>query len=317
MSQRAAKNARVFVVGSSNTDLVVDVGRLPRAGETVLGADLSTFAGGKGANQAVAAARAGASVVFIGAFGDDEHGRQRRADLERDGIDCSAARVLRGKPSGVALIARAPGDNSIVVAPGANAALSPRDVKRGLRGLSEHDVLLCSLEVPLEAALEATSFATGRGARVIVNPAPLPPAGLPDELLSCVDVLTPNEHELRALVGGKRPQRALERALGNLGPHLIFVITRGARGIDLFAGGVYWKNAVSAPRVKAVDTVGAGDCFSGALAAALARAPEDLTGALRFAVAASALSVTRPGAQASLPRRREIQALLSSEFPEP
>src|SRR5687768_5037265 len=136
MAGRTAKKSRVFVVGSSNTDLAVQVPRVPGPGETVLGSALSSFAGGKGANQAVAAARAGASVHFVGAFGDDDNGRARRADLEREGIDCSGCAQCKGQPSGVALIARSARDNAIVVAPGANAALSPRDVKRGLRPLS-------------------------------------------------------------------------------------------------------------------------------------------------------------------------------------
>lgn len=311
MKRSTSNKARVFVVGSSNTDLVVDVPRVPLAGETVLGGALATFAGGKGANQAVAAARAGASTSFIGAFGHDASGRERRAALARERVDCSGCVQLRGLASGVALIARAPADNAIVVAPGANAALSARHVRRGLASLAERDVLLCSLEVPLDAVVAAAEVASGRGALVILNPAPLPPAGLPDELLSCVDLVTPNEHELAAL-SGRKPGRESAAHLARLGPHLTFVITRGARGIDLFHGGVYTPRAVVPPRVKVVDTVGAGDCFSGALAAALARRRADLEGALRFAVAASALSVTRAGAQAAMPARRAILGLLGS-----
>jgi ribokinase len=194
---------------------------------------------------------------------------------------------------------------------GADRAFPQRqrlDVRRGLRLLGARDVLLCSLEVPLEAVTEAASIAARRGALVIVNPAPLPAGGLPDELLSSVDLLTPNEHELAALIGRRNPT-----TLGKLGPHLTVVITRGARGIDLFKDGTYTKNAARPPAVEVVDTVGAGDCFSGALAAALARRRSDLEGALRFAVAASALSVTRPGAQSSMPRRLEIEKLIASE----
>ena len=311
MTGRASNKARVFVVGSSNTDLVVEVPRIPARGETVLGGRLFTFAGGKGANQAVAAARAGAESPDEAGVGADANGRERQRDLEHEGIDCSGSSRRRGQTSGVALIARAPSDNAIVVAPGANASLTLRDVRRGLAALRADDVLLCSLEVPLDVVSEAARIAAGRGALVIVNPAPLPPDGLPDELLSCVDILTPNEHELSALIG-RRATAAARRALGRLGPHLTFVITRGARGVDLFTDGLYKASAVVPPRVKAVDTVGAGDCFSGALAAALARRRNDLEGALRFAVAASAISVTRPGAQAAMPRRREVEALLAS-----
>jgi ribokinase len=281
---------------------------VPAAGETLLGGKLLRFAGGKGANQAVAAARAGAPVVFIAAFGADENGRERRRDLEREGVDCSHAVRRRGQPSGVALIARAPRDNAIVVAPGANQSLSPRDVRRGLSSLSGRDVLLCSLEVPLDAVTEAAAIGAQRGALVIINPAPLPSSGLPDELLSCADVMTPNEHELRGLIG-QAPSPAARAALARLGPHLAFVITRGARGVDLCRDGRYQRGVVRPPAVRAVDTVGAGDCFSGALAAALARGRRDLGAALAFAVAASALCVTRPGAQAAMPLRREIDAL--------
>jgi len=312
MARRTPTKARVFVVGSSNTDLVVEVPHIPAPGETVLGGALHTFAGGKGANQAVAAARAGASVRFVGAFGADDHGRQRQRDLEREGIDCSGSSRRRAQASGVALIARAPKDNAILVAPGANASVSPRDVRRGLAALTAKDVLLCSLEVPLDAVIEAAGIAAARGALVILNPAPMPASGLPDELLSCVDLLTPNERELAALIGTGSSRAAL-RAVSSLGPHLTIAVTRGARGVDLFEGGVHQRGAVVPPRVEVVDTVGAGDCFSGALAAALARRRSDLRAALRFAVAASALSVTRPGAQAAMPYRREILALTSRE----
>jgi ribokinase len=309
MASRAPSKARVFVVGSSNTDIVVEVPHIPAPGETVLGGALQTFAGGKGANQAVAAARAGAATRFIGVFGADANGRARRADLEHEGIDCSGSARRRTEPSGIALIARAPRDNAIVVAPGANASLRPADVRRGLVALTRADVVLCSLEVPLDAVTEAAQAAADRGALVVLNPAPLPSSGLPDELLSCVDVLTPNQGELERLIG-RRASAAAGRLLTRIGPHLTFAITRGARGVDVFAAGSYRRAAVTPPRVKVVDTVGAGDCFSGALAAALARRRNDFDAALRFAVAASALSVTRAGAQASMPSRREIERLL-------
>ncbi len=324
MAKRTAPGARVFVVGSSNTDFVVQVAAIPRPGETVLGGKLAVFAGGKGANQAVAAARAGAKTCFVGAFGSDANGVGRRADLERDGIDCSPSVLRKGEASGIAMIALVPasktkkGDNAIVVAPGANAALSARQVRQGLASLSASDVVLCSLEVPLPAVAAAAKLARSRGALAILNPAPLPASGLSDEFLAAFDLVTPNEHELAGLLGATAGSKSAEIKLAALCARLArrgqsprFVITRGASGVDVFDGH-YQSSVVTPPRVRAIDTVGAGDCFSGAFAAALAlgASRSELCEALRFAVAASAISVTRPGAQASMPTRAEITRVL-------
>jgi ribokinase len=320
------RNGRVIVVGSTNTDLVVHCDKLPRAGETVLGGDLLTFAGGKGANQAVAAARAGARVVFVGAFGDDAFGQARRADLEREGIDCAACPIKRKVPSGVALIAIGEGDkgtkaeNLIVVAPGANARLTPADVRKAMPGnLGESDVVLCSLEVPLESIAEAMRLVSrtgvGRGrAAVVLNTAPMPPKGLPGKLLRGSRFLTPNETEFAQIVGSgsdarKNAAKMLRKGKKGKAPSA-FIITRGARGVDVCSAGGYTRSAVAAPGVRPVDTVGAGDCFNGALAAELSRTGSDLDNALRFAVAAAAISVTRPGAQSGMPKRREILRML-------
>lgn len=306
---------RVIVVGSSNTDLVVRVARFAAPGETVLGGDLDTFAGGKGANQAVAAARAGARVVFLGAFGVDEQSRARRRELEAEGIDCSRAVTAR-VAGGVAMIAvrssgRGRAENAIVVSPGANARLTARDVRRNLPELRPRDVLLCSLEVPLAAVVEAMRCGRRAGARIVLNPAPFPARGLPRSALALATCITPNQVEFENLVG-VAPGSALSarRLTDLLSPGPIFVVTRGASGVDLIEGGRYRPRAVRPPKVRAVDTVGAGDCFNGAFAAALAEAPADLLAAVRFAVAASALSVTRRGAQASMPTRGAIRRAL-------
>jgi len=310
----------VVVVGSSNTDLVVRTGRLPGPGETVLGGDLLTFAGGKGANQAVAAARAGARVIFIGAFGDDDFGRARRADLEREGVDCSRCVTKKGVPSGVALIAIGEGrkgaksENMILVAPGANARLTPADLRRAMPKLGQSDALVCSLEVPLATVGEALSAAwrTGCG-NIILNPAPLPPGGLPREFRDHCHFLTPNETEFELLFGappGSRP--ALGRVSGYRGKHLrqypFVAVTRGARGVDLYGGGDYRPGFAVPPKVKPVDTVGAGDCFNGCLAAQLATecGGQSVSLAMEFAVTAAAIKVTRQGAQAGMPRRGEV-----------
>ncbi|MCZ7644557.1 MAG: PfkB family carbohydrate kinase [Planctomycetota bacterium] len=235
---------RVIVVGSSNTDLVVHCATLPAAGQTVLGGDLLTFAGGKGANQAVAAARAGAKVRFIGAFGDDAFGKARRADLEREGIDCSGCVTKKGVPSGVALIAigaagagrkRAKAENLIVVAPGANARLTPADVARGMsKDLGAGDVVLASLEIPVPALERAFALAARNGAFTVLNPAPAAPRASLAKLLARSMALTPNETEFTALFGRIPITPAGARKLArNFHPHAALrslIVTRGARG---------------------------------------------------------------------------------------
>jgi ribokinase len=325
-------SGRVIVVGSSNTDLVTYCSHLPRAGETVLGGDLRTFAGGKGANQAVAAARAGVQVHFIGAFGDDAFGAARQADLEREGIDCSRCVVKKGVASGVALIAigegtgRARAENQIIVAPGANARLTPADVKRGLpKALGSCDVLIVSLEVPLNSILHAMRVVRTCGGTVILNPAPFPSKGLPLRMLACADFITPNETEFEQLCGvsvGDRRAVARVTALGDSScsrrPEVL--VTRGSKGVDRYRPAfgqrghlphAYEPGFARAPRVRAVDTVGAGDCFNGSLAARLAEETQDVQTAARYAVAAAALKVTRHGAQAGMPRRAEVLRSLS------
>ena len=305
---------RVIVVGSSNTDLVVPCRKLPRPGETVLGGDLLTFAGGKGANQAVGAARAGAKVSFIGAFGDDAFGRARRADLEKEGIDCSGSVTKKNVPSGVALIGIGAGsgptraENLIIVAPGANAHLRPKDVKKALAGkLAPADVVLCSLEVPLDSVLCALHSALEAGATSILNPAPLPRHPLLKKLAAAATVLTPNKTEFGQLLK-VISKRGVLAFLSNPRPAWL-AVTQGAKGVDYYCGGDAKAVRIPAPKVKPVDTVGAGDCFNGCLAAQLARNPRDRQGALRFAIAAAALKVTRQGAQAGMPRRAEIMRI--------
>jgi len=337
---------RVIVVGSTNTDLVVHCPRLPGPGETILGGDLLTFAGGKGANQAVAAARAGARVHFIGAFGDDAFGAARRKDLEREGVDCSGCAVKKGVPSGVALIGigegkgRARAENLIFVAPGANQRLTREDVKRAMpKDLCSDDAFVCCLEVPLSTALEALRLAWHGSGTVILNPAPFPASGLPRQFKDFCHFVTPNETEFRALFGAPVGNRtALPRVRAFRGAHgLLYpaiLVTRGARGVDKYdvhdhtelcvavrkaareAGSSYprpkeYDSAfVVPPKVEAVDTVGAGDCFNGCLAAHFSFDSHSVNAAVEFAVAAAALKVTRHGAQAGMPRRAEILKML-------
>ncbi len=310
---------RIVVVGSSNTDMVASAPELPRPGETVVGDGFYTAPGGKGANQAVAAARAGGRrvrVTFIGAMGDDEFGRAAAKGLRAEGIDCRRIRTVKGTASGVALImvGRA-GENMIVVAPGANAKLTPRDVARARVEIASADVVLAQLETTLGAVAKAMAIASAAGARTILNPAPAPAERLPASLLKDVDILTPNETEFEAITGcapsGRKGLAAARRLARTVREAL--VITEGPRGARVFArsGDEY---RVPPFKMKAIDTVAAGDAFSGALAAGLAEG-KALADALCFASAAAAVSVTRRGAQPSLPTRRQIAALLRNSGP--
>jgi ribokinase len=300
----------ILVVGSSNTDMIIRVDRIPRPGETVLGGDFSMAPGGKGANQAVAAARAGGRVTLVARVGDDVFGERAVRNFEADGIDVRF--VLRDgrAASGVALInVGQDGENSISVASGANALLSPDDIRRAEEAFAGADVLLVQLETPQETVRAAVRAASSRGLPVILNPAPARP--LDDGLLAMTSALTPNENEAEILsglkIGGPEDVRTAAAALRARGPRLV-VVTLGERGC--YAAGEDFEGFVPAFRVRPVDTTAAGDVFNGALAVALAE-KRPLVDALRFASAAAALSVTKLGAQPSAPARREIEAFLA------
>lgn len=300
--------ATVVVLGSSNTDMVVPVGHIPKVGETVLGSDLVVAAGGKGANQAVAAARLGAQVRFVGAIGDDDFGTKALQGLRQEGIDTEHLKVVPGVPSGVALIVvDAEGRNAIAVASGANSHVSANDVHSAAGVLEGAGVLLVQLETPVHAVREALRLAHERGCRTVLNPAPVPPAGLPDPLLALVDVLTPNEGEAQALVGyGGTPEELAQALLGR-GVASV-VITLGEEGALVATSDR--QERIPAHHVRAVDTTAAGDAFSGALAVALAEG-QDIFEAAGFASAVAALSVTKRGAQPSMPMRSEVDSMLS------
>jgi ribokinase len=293
----------VAVVGSLNLDLVVRVAELPGPGETVTGGDLFRNPGGKGANQAVAAARLGRRVAMIGCVGDDEAGRDLLASLAGDGVDSSRVRVVDGVPSGTAFITVSEdGENQIVVSPGANARLTPGDVVAAEAALAAAAVTLLQLEIPLEAVAAAARTA---GGRVVLNPAPVRP--LPAELLERVDVLVPNRVELGQLAGGPAPRTVSEavRLAGRLGARAV-VVTLGADGALVVEDGQ--ASHVPAVPVQPVDTTAAGDAFCGGLADALA-AGAGLGDAARRAVRVAAAACLREGAQASLPTPAELAAL--------
>lgn len=296
---------KIVVVGSSNTDMIIKLGRIPRPGETLLGGEFTMAAGGKGANQAVAAARAGGAVTFVARVGQDMFGDQAVRGFLQDRINVDY--IFRDKvaASGVALIFVAQdGENSIAVASGANSKLSPKDLTKAKGAIASAAILLLQLETPLETVQAAANMASAKSVRVILNPAPAQP--LPDELLRQLAVLTPNETEAELLTGIKvDSDAAAARAAESLrakGVHTV-IITLGARGA--WVADETSSRLIPGYKVTPVDSTAAGDVFNGALAIALAE-NRSLNEAVAFANAAGALSVTKLGAQPSAPRRKEI-----------
>ena len=303
---------RILVLGSANVDYTVALSRLPRAGETVSEGTLLVARGGKGANQAVAARRLGAEVRFVGCVGDDASGRQVREALAGEGIGVDALLTTSEAATGTALIVvDAEGRNQIAVAPGANRLLTVADVDRRAPDFAWAEIVVCSLEVPLATVRRGLEQARRHGARTILNPAPFPDVGV--DFLGLADYVTPNEGEAARLAG-----RASAEDLVDAGELAAAVRARGATHAIVTLGerGVLCdgpEGRLHAPpfEVRVVDTTGAGDAFNGALAVALAeRRP--LGDALRFANATAALACTRRGAQPSMPRRDEVERLLSS-----
>lgn len=293
----------VVVVGSVNLDTTLDVERLPRQGETVMARVARTGVGGKGANQAVAAARQGADTAFVGLVGPDAAGRVLLDALIDEGVDVGACRVVDAAPSGQALITvDAGGANTIVVAAGANGLLSEDDVS--LAGRAR--VVLAQLEVPVPAVWAALASGRAAGATTVLNPAPAVGA-LDRGLLRLCDVIVPNEHEAVALTGAASPAAAASE-LGALSDGATVVVTCGERGAIVWREGR--ETSVPAFRVDAIDTVAAGDAFCGSLAAALAGGAA-FDDALRRASAAGALAATVRGALRSLPTRAEVDELLA------
>jgi ribokinase len=301
---------RIVVLGSLNADLVVSVPRLPRPAETVLGDRLRTYPGGKGANQAVAAARLGGSVCMVGRVGQDAFADLLLRSLAADGVDTAAVERDPDEPTGVALIVvEQGGQNLIAVAPGANARVDAREVDRAADRLNSGSILLLELEVPVPTVEQAVVVARQRGSRVILNAAPASSV-LPETLLRQVDVLIVNEVEAATLFGcsvgsieeaAGAGRAALDRGSGAA------IVTLGAAGaVVVEPGGV---TRIEPYRVVAIDATAAGDAFVGALALSLARGV-DLVTAARLAAAAGAAAVTRPGAQSSLPTQADLQTIL-------
>ncbi|MGY6657145.1 ribokinase [Amycolatopsis sp. TRM77291] len=284
--------SQVLVIGSANADLVVPVDRRPGGGETVLGGDTALSPGGKGANTAVAAARLGADVALLGAVGDDPYGELLKRSLAESGVNTDSLRTSE-RPTGIAYITVTPdGENSILVSPGANSSLRPEDVD-----LDGAEVVVLSLEIPLETVEHAVAKAVESGVKTLLNLSPA--AELSAKTLHGLDVLLVNEHEAAFLLGGE----ADFPKLLDLGPKAA-VVTLGAKGAAVVtADGV---TELPSPKVEAVDTTGAGDAFAGALATSLAKGDE-LADAARKAVKVAAITVTRQGAQPSYPTASELE----------
>jgi ribokinase len=293
---------RAVVVGSLNMDLVLNVPALPSPGQTILSRSRDRLPGGKGANQAVALARLGAGVAMVGAVGDDPDGAELLAALEAAGVSTRHVSRRPRVPTGLAVVCvTADGDNAIVVASGANATLTPDDLATAAPALPGAGLLLLQLEIPLETVLAAARAGRDHGVLVVLNAAPA--RDLPTGLLATVDVLVVNDGEAAALAGGE-PRDAAVR-LRERGPRVV-VVTRGGQGCVVAED--RGATALPADPVEVVDTTGAGDCFAAALGFGLAEG-RDARQAARFAAAAAALAVTRPGAQAT-PSRAEVEAFV-------
>lgn len=305
------KTPLILVVGSSNTDMIIRVERIPKPGETLIGSQFQMVAGGKGANQAVAAARAGGRVAFVNRVGDDVFGSQTIPRLSEDGIDTANISIDPDSPSGVALImVSSTGENSIAVAPGANGKLAPDDIQNARDCFKEANLLLVQLEVPMETVAAAVELAAENSVQVILNPAPA--NEIPSEVLEKVNIITPNETETELLTGieviDEQSARKAANALHHQGVDTV-IITRGSEGAFVSDG----NEAFSVPAFsqQVVDTTAAGDVFNGTLSVALVEG-RPLREAVAFACAAAGISTTILGAQPSIPDRVKIDELMAT-----
>lgn len=298
----------IVIVGSSNTDMVIRSARIPVPGETILGGTFFMNPGGKGANQAVAAARLGGQVTFIAKTGNDIFGKEAAAHFSKEGIDVSFLLSDAEYPSGVALITvDDKGENTIVVAQGSNAQLLASDISKASEIIQSASFILMQLEIPMETVEHASNLAFAKNIPVVLNPAP--GRSLPASLLEKISIITPNESEAEILTGIKvSDDKSAEKAavkLQQLGVKTV-IITRGSEGAAVLEGDRF--TLIASPVVKAVDTTAAGDVFNGALVVAMAEG-HDLLQSTKIACEAASISVTRLGAQSSAPYRKEIQSL--------
>ncbi|MCR8999312.1 MULTISPECIES: ribokinase [Rahnella] len=306
------KTGKLVVLGSINADHILNINQFPLPGETVIGKQYTVAFGGKGANQAVAAGRSGADISFIACVGDDDIGERVRKQLASDHIDTQPIEAIKDTTTGVALIfVNAEGENVIGIDAGANKAVTPAYLDRYKQQVIGASALLMQLESPLDTVIAAAKIAKDNGTQVILNPAPA--CELPDQLLARVDIITPNETEAEKLTGIKvdsnEAAACAAKALHEKGIATV-IITLGSKGVWLSQNGE--GKLVAGFRVKAVDTIAAGDTFNGALVTALLEG-KTMDSAVRFAHAAAAIAVTRPGAQPSVPWRNEIDDFLAQQ----
>jgi ribokinase len=293
---------RILVIGSINMDIVMETKRFPLIGETILGDNVSFIPGGKGANQAVAAARLGGQTSIIGAVGDGTFGDQLLNSLSKNNVDISAVKRIRNGKTGMASICVANEDNTIIVIPGANHQLTPDDISE--EKIKEHDIVLLQLEIPIATVLYTARKAKSFGKTVILNPAPA--TTLPEELFQYIDFITPNTTELAHITKQNPDREKIDQAMKHMqkmGPKQV-ITTLGKKGAAYFAenGSLLFQQSFQVP---VVDTTGAGDCFNGALAVAVARG-DSMKDAVEFASIAAALAVTKLGAQSGMPTEKEV-----------
>ncbi|MBY0146876.1 ribokinase [Neobacillus niacini] len=291
---------KITVIGSINMDLVTSTTQIPKVGETVLGQSFHSIPGGKGANQAVAAARLGGDVTMIGAVGDDSFGRTLVDHLTHQGINTKNIIEVNDVSSGIASIILSAADNSIIVVPGANNSITPEIIEKHEDIIRASSILLLQLEIPLESVIRAIELAKKHGVLTILNPAPI--QKLPKNLLEMVDFVTPNEHEQELLFASVE---GTEQDLAELKKKCI--VTKGSKGVVIYKNGK--KVEIPSVQVEAVDTTGAGDSFNGALAYALCEGL-GIVESCRFANVVGAISVTKLGAQTGMPTKKEVEEFL-------
>lgn len=302
-------NGKIVIVGSSNTDMVIKSARIPEPGETILGGTFFMNPGGKGANQAVAVSRLGGDVVFVAKMGNDLFGRQSIDLYANEGINTDYIFSDGKHPSGVALImVDEGGENCIAVASGANAHLSTKDISKARKEIENAELILMQMETPMETIEYVANMACKKGVKVILNPAPA--GALSDDLLKCLYMITPNKSEAEMISGVKvtdwESARKAADIIGGKGVNIV-VITLGSLGAMIKDGATYYN--VPSEKVTAVDTTAAGDTFNGALCVAMAEG-KSILDAVKFASKAASIAVTRMGAQASIPSRKELDAIL-------
>ncbi|MGJ7918969.1 ribokinase [Neobacillus sp. LXY-4] len=292
---------KITVIGSINMDLVTKTKQIPKVGETLLGDSFYTIPGGKGANQAVAAARLGSDVTLIGCVGDDSFGSDLTKHLSDQGIHIENMKPVTQQSTGIASITLSDGDNSIIVVPGANYAVTPDFVASHEEMIAGSDVLLLQLEIPLESVIKAAELANKHNVLTILNPAPI--QALPKSLLKMVDYLTPNEHEQELLLASCDLSEQEEKEIREK-----CIVTKGSKGVSIYIDG---EVLIPSYKVEVVDTTGAGDSFNGALAYSLSNGAT-LEESCKFANVVGAISVTKLGAQSGMPTLDEVEEFLQS-----